>query len=94
MQLTLWAFNVFTPSAKPTPTSTTTTATTAAPTPAANTDDITWQELENKINTWNNEIEQQATVFLKQVIDFVFFRLIWELRFFCLSLMKFLSDSS
>ena len=39
----------------------------ATTTTIASTDDITWQELENKINTWNNDIEQQATVFLKQV---------------------------
>ena len=49
------------------PAATTTTPSTTETKTSASTDDITWQELENKINGWNNEIEQQATVFLKQV---------------------------
>ena len=29
--------------------------------------DLTWQDLENKINKWNTDIEQQVSVFIKQV---------------------------
>lgn len=36
-------------------------------TSAAKPEDITWQDLENKINKWNTDIEQQVSVFIKQV---------------------------
>ena len=46
-----------------------TTATTGSTstTSAAKPEDITWQDLENKINKWNTDIEQQVSVFIKQV---------------------------
>ena len=38
-------------------------------TSAAKPEDITWQDLENKINKWNTDIEQQVSVFIKQVVN-------------------------
>ena len=38
-------------------------------TSAAKPEDITWQDLENKINKWNTDIEQQVSVFIKQVVS-------------------------